>query len=184
MVEATLISEADPAAGNRSVRWWVVYEIARMAGFYAAHGVWSVSDGEALIPFLGYAQVDGKQGMQRLVGDDALRSAQDAFGAGRDDWVRAVLVVDAYLHLDTGRTDALIVDAADYGPARRTVKMAVPYRPGAAPQGFAVYRPKFMEVVGVDDPDYAALADAFFAGVDSHERAAAVWNAHLVDESV
>ena len=42
-----------------------------------------------------------------------------------------------------------------------------------------MYRPKFIEVTGVDEPDYGALADAFFAGVDSHEQAAAVWNAHL-----
>jgi hypothetical protein len=27
--------------------------------------------------------------------------------------------------------------------------------------------------------NYPELADAFFAGVDSHERAAPVWNAHL-----
>src|SRR5262249_6500781 len=40
------------AAG--SVRWLAMYEIARMAGFYAAHGVWSVSDGETLNPLLGY----------------------------------------------------------------------------------------------------------------------------------
>ena len=161
-----------------------MHDIARMAGFYAAHGVWSVSDGEALIPMLGYVQADGKQSMERLVGDDAVGLGQEAFKAGRDEWVRAVLVVDAYLHLDTGRIDALIVDAADYGPEPRSVKMAVPYRPGTASEGFAVYRPKFVEVAGVDEPDYAALADAFFAGVDSHKRAAPVWNAHLVDESV
>jgi hypothetical protein len=59
------------------------------------------------------------------------------------------------------------------------MKMAVPYRPESAPEGFAVYRPKFIEVIGVDKPDYAALGEAFFAGVDSHEPAAAVWNAHL-----
>jgi hypothetical protein len=59
------------------------------------------------------------------------------------------------------------------------MKVAVPYRPRSAPQGFAVYRPKFINVAGADELDYAALAAAFFAGVDSHEQAAAVWNAHL-----
>lgn len=44
-----------------------------------------------------------------------------------------------------------------------------------------MYWPK---VIGVNDPDYAAMAESFFAGVDSHEQAAAVWNAHLVDVSV
>jgi hypothetical protein len=162
-------------------------EIARMAGFYAAHGVWSVSDGETLIPLLGHEHVDGDQGMDRLVFDDvadAARAGQDALEAGRPGWVRAALVADAYLRLDAGRVDALVVDAVEYVPVRRSMRIAIPYRPRPAPQGFAVYRPKFIDVTGVDGPDYAALADFFFSGVDSHEQAAAVWNAHLVDESV
>jgi hypothetical protein len=59
------------------------------------------------------------------------------------------------------------------------MKMAVPYRSQSAPQGFAVYRPKFIEVIGLNEADHAALADVFFASVDSREQAAAVWNAHL-----
>jgi hypothetical protein len=161
-------------------------EIARMAGFYAAHGVWSVSDGETLIPLLGYVEADGGNGMDRLVFDDGggVSVGQEALRANRDGWVRAVLVVDAYLNLDAGRVDALIVEAVEYLPVRRSMTMAVPYRPRSSPQGFAVYRPKFVEVTGLDEPDYAALADSFFSGVDSHEQAAAVWNAHHVDVSV
>lgn len=157
-----------------------------MAGFYAAHGVWSVADGETLIPMLGYVGADGGQGMDRLVFDDvadAARTGQAALEEGRDGRVRAALVVDAFLHLDRAKVDALIVDAVEYGPVRRSLKMAVPYRPQSSSQGFAVFRPKFIEVAGVDVPDYTALADAFFSGVDSHERAAAVWNEHLLDES-
>lgn len=163
-----------------------MYEIAGMAGFCAAHGVWSVSDGATLIPLLGHEQVDGGKGMDRLMFDDvadAARAGQEALEAGRDGWVRAVLVADAYLHLDTGRVDALVVDAVEYLPVRRSLRIAVPYRPQSAPQGFAVYRPQFAGVTGFNDPDYTALADAFFSGVDSHEQAAAVWNAHLLDES-
>ncbi|MEV5828370.1 hypothetical protein AB0L25_22705 [Spirillospora sp. NPDC052242] len=158
-----------------------------MAGFFAAHGVWSVSDGETLIPILAYEQPNGERVMSRLVHDDvgdAAAAGQEALDAGQDDWTRAALVVDAYLNFGTSRVDALIVEAVEYGPARRSLKMAVPYRPQPAPQGFAVYRPKFVEVTGVGDPDFAALGDAFFSGVDAHEEAAAVWNAHLVDESV
>lgn len=42
-----------------------------------------------------------------------------------------------------------------------------------------MYRPKFIEVIGVDEADYAALGEAFFDGAGSHEPAAAVWDAHL-----
>jgi hypothetical protein len=65
-----------------------MYEIAKMAGFYAAHGVWSVSDGETLIPMLGYVHAEGGQGMDRLAFDDvgeAARVGQETLEAGRDD---------------------------------------------------------------------------------------------------
>jgi hypothetical protein len=54
-----------------------------------------------------------------------------------------------------------------------------PYRPQASPHGFAIYRPKFLGVTGTDEPDYAALTDAFWTDVESHEPAAAAWNTHL-----
>jgi hypothetical protein len=157
-------------------------ETARLAGFFAAHGVWSVADGGTLTPLLGYEQADGGRGMDRFVSDDlsgAVLSGQEALQDNRRGSVRAVLVIDAHIQLDTGRTDALIVEAVEYGPVRQSMKMAVPYRPQSAPQGFAVYRPKLIAVTGVNEPGYAALADAFFAGIDSHEQAVAVWNAHL-----
>ncbi|TDB88178.1 hypothetical protein E1264_12315 [Actinomadura sp. KC216] len=164
-----------------------MYEMAGMAGFFGAHGIWSVSDGETLVPLLGHEYADGRKGMERLVHedlDDAVKAGQAALEAGQEGWVRAVLVADAYLHLEAGRFDALIVNAVEYLPERWSLQMAIPYRPESSPDGFAVYRPKFIDVVGVDEPDFAALADAFFAGVDSHEQAAATWDAHLIDESV
>jgi len=157
-------------------------ETARLAGFFAAHGIWSVADGGTLTPLLGYEQTDGSRGMDRFAADDtagAVRAGQDALQANRRGSVRAVLVTDAYIQLASGRSDALIVQAVEYGPGRQSMTMAIPYRPQSSPHGLAVYRPKFIEVTGVNEPDYGALADAFFAGVDSHEQAAAVWNAHL-----
>lgn len=56
--------------------------------------------------------------------------------------------------------------------------MAVPYRNAADAAGFAVYRPKFLDVIGAAS-DYSLLAETFFRGVDRHERGAAVWNAHI-----
>ncbi|NKX88153.1 hypothetical protein [Nocardia coubleae] len=140
-----------------------------------------------MIPLIGYARTDGAEGLVRFQADDVADAAQ--MGAaqlqeGRPEWAYAALVVDAFLRLPNGRTDALVIEAIDYGPQRRSIKMAVPYRPHASELGFAVYRPKFVGTSGFEEPDYDAIADAFFAGVDSHEQAAAVWNAHLVDESV
>jgi hypothetical protein len=159
-------------------------DLGRLAGFFAAHGVWSVSDGATLIPLLGYEQASGERGMSRFATNDlgaAAQAGRDALEANANAAVRAVLVVDGYVHLEVGRIDALIVEAVEYGPQRRSVTVAVPYRPLASPGGFAVHRPKFLS--GVDRQEASALGEAFFAGVDSHERAAPVWSAHL-DESV
>ncbi|MGW4125725.1 hypothetical protein [Nocardia sp. NPDC004711] len=165
----------------------IVYQIAENAGFYGAHAIWSVSDSEGLTPLLGYVDADGAEGLERFAFDDvadAVRTGGERLQAGRPGWLRAALVVDAFLHLPRGRTDALIIDVVEYVPQRRSIQIAVPYRPHTTAQGFAVYRPKFLETSGFTEPDYDALGAAFYAGVDSHEQAAAVWNAHLLDESV
>jgi truncated hemoglobin YjbI len=46
-----------------------------------------------------------------------------------------------------------------------------------------VHRPKILQLTGVAESEAPALTEAFFAGVDSHERAAPIWKASL-DESV
>jgi hypothetical protein len=56
------------------------------------------------------------------------------------------------------------------------MKMAVPYRPHHHQDGFAVHRPKFI-VSAPEGHDTAALTQAFFQGVLSHETGARIWNA-------
>lgn len=160
-------------------------ETARLAGFFAAHGIWCVPEGETLIPLLGYEHTDGGYGMDRLMFDDyaeGARAGQDALADGDPSWVGAVLVADGYIHLDQGRTDALIVEAVQYGPYRQNMQVAVPYRPADDPRGFAVHKPKFMNA-DCEDPAFNAMAEAFFVGAASHTEANAAWEAHL-DESI
>lgn len=159
-------------------------QTARLAGFFAAHGIWSVSDGATLIPMMGYEQAGGERCMVRFAAEDiavGAQTGQEALSANRDGAARAVLVVDAYLELPAGRIDALVVEAVEYGPQPRSLKIGIPYRPQPSPGGFAVHRPKILgSLTGEEAP---ALIEAFFAGVDSHAEAAQVWNACL-DESV
>ncbi|MCM6779080.1 hypothetical protein NDR87_36970 [Nocardia sp. CDC159] len=164
-----------------------MYAIASIAGFCAAHGIWSISDGATLIPILGYEQHDGARGMERFVFDDiadSARAGQTALATGRDQWARAVLVTDAYLHLDTGRVDALIVDAVEYFSSRRSLQLAIPYRPQQDPEGFGVYQPQLLDTTGFDEFDYDVLAESFNSGVGSHEHAAAIWSEFRLDESL
>ena len=53
-------------------------ETARLAGFFAAHGIWSVADGGTLTPLLGYEQTDGGRGMDRFAADDTTEAVRAA----------------------------------------------------------------------------------------------------------
>lgn len=157
----------------------------RLAGFFAAHGVWSVADGEALIPMYAFETAQGGRQMVRY----ATQEAETGLNEGRarlmhnpDAADQAVFVHDGYLTLPSGRTDALILSVRDYlGDLALT--LVLPYRHASHPQGFAVHRPKFLDWRGAHDPDYAVLAEQFFVGVEAHEMGDRVWRAKL-DDSV
>ncbi|MET7403399.1 hypothetical protein ABZS66_58985 [Dactylosporangium sp. NPDC005572] len=154
-----------------------MHELVRLAGFFAAHqarNVLNLSDGEVLFPMHGYEHDDHGRGMTCFVGE----IGRDVLADNEHGAQRAVLVVDGYLNLDAGRFDALIIEAVEYGPDEASMTIAVPYRLPASPGGFAVHRPKFIKLTGVDR---AGLGEAFGAGVDSHHEAAAVWHAHFDD---
>jgi len=103
---------------------------------------------------------------------------KDRLAANAESASRAVLIYDGFVTLADGKTDALIVDGIDYGPPLMGFRMAVPYRHANNPAGFAVYRPKFLGFEGLE-PSWEALGEAFFRGVERHEKGAAVWNASL-----
>lgn len=174
------------AGDAEAVRLIDMDENAHLAGFFAAHGIWSICDGAQLTPILGHQNADGSFGLDRFSADDltsGARAGYDALQGNRPGAVRAVLVVDGYAQLDSGRLDALIIDAVEYGEPRCWLKIVVPYRRHSDPRGFAVHRPKFVEVVGSGKPDYKALGGAFFAGVEAHELASLVWGERL-DSSI
>lgn len=158
---------------------------AELAGFLAAHAVWSVSDGETLTPILGFETAGGERQMNRLMADElqeAVERGQRWLKTNPQSASRAVLVFDAFVELEDGRSDALVVEARNYGPGPSAFTMALPYRPVDRPGGFAVHRPKLLSIDGIADDAVEELVESFFRGVDGHERGAAVWNDHL-DES-
>jgi len=152
-----------------------------LAGFFAAHAVWCVSDAETLVPIFAYESSDGSRQMERIEAaelQDAVRHGKDRLGANPESASRAVFIYDGFVTLADGKTDALIVDGIDYGPPLAGFTMAVPYRHAGNPAGFAVYRPKFLGFEGLE-PSWEALGEAFFRGVERHEKGAAVWNISL-----
>ncbi len=152
-----------------------------LAGFFAAHAIWCVSDGSTLTPMLAYETSDGSRELHRLVMDrieDAVVKGREWLETNPAQAVRAVLVYDGFITLQTGKTDALLVEGRLFQTMPQSFIMAVPYRHASSPNGFAVYRPKFLSFTS-EPPSRTELATAFFRGVEKHEKGAAVWNQHL-----
>lgn len=158
---------------------------SKLAGFFAAHAIWCVSDGETLIPMFAYVTEDEGNKMERLiVGDDL--EASVAYGkqklatneANAND---AVLLYDARIAVGEQSVDAIIIELRSYFSPKSEVILAVPYTPKAAGE-FRVHKPKLLVWNNCDDFDMNASLQAFFEGVDEHEKGAEIWNACL-DES-
>jgi hypothetical protein len=155
---------------------------ARLAGYFAAHAVWSVEDGEVLIPLVGFERGEHRK-MLRFAADEltiAVARARSFMAENPEHADHAALVVDGFVGLEGGRTDALIVDVTRYEP-RASLQIIVPYRSAKSEKGFVVHRPKFAMPRGFPG-DIGEFGRAFFEGAATHEQAWASWQAHK-DES-
>lgn len=155
-----------------------------LAGYFAAHGIWCVEDGETLTPMLAQESAAKGRVLLRFAAEqleDGVAQAQEHLHRNPDQVERATLVYDGFITLPSGRKDALLLVVRSYAEPQGMLTMAVPYRHAESPQGFAVHRPKFLEWQGPGEADYQALAGAFFRGVESHEAAAPVWAQHRDD---
>ena len=157
---------------------------SELAGFFAAHAIWCVSNGETLVPMLAYATLDGERTMERLVSEDleaAVASGRQRLEANAMDADDAVLLYDGRITVGDGKLDAIIVEIRAYFSPRSKVLFAVPYTPPGRSR-FRVHKPKLMQWEGCEEFDINAASEAFFRGVAKHERGAQVWDDAL-DES-
>ncbi len=155
---------------------------ARLAGFFAAHGIWCVSGGEDLIPMVAFEHGDEEREMRRFTSKtlaESVEAAREWVQANPEGADRLVLVFDGGIELESGKIDALIIEAS--AGDDHSFVMAVPYRNAKSAEGFAVHRPKLGSVEGGDSTS-SSLGEAFFDGVDKHEKGASIWDEHL-DES-
>lgn len=153
--------------------------VAELAGHYAAHAVCILAEHETFDPTLTFLTNTGKQEMQRIIAPDSRQAVE--FGRKRmaeppEGTACAVLVIDGRINLADGKCDAIIIEAVVYPPEVGRFTMAIPYRNYKSKEGFAIYRPKFLGHEG-PEPNYDAIATAFFRGVDSHKEGGPIWSA-------
>ncbi len=157
---------------------------SKLAGFYAAHAIWCVSDGETLIPMLAYTAGENEQKMERLVSEDAGASVaigQRKLESNEMKATDAALLFDGRITIDEHKIDAIIIEIRAYFAPDAKAVIAVPYTPKSS-GGFRVHRPKLLEWTSCEDFDVNAALQSFFEGVDGHEQGSKIW-AECLDES-
>jgi hypothetical protein len=157
---------------------------SELAGFFAAHAVWSVADGSTLIPILAYNDANGERKMERLAHDDlgaAVEHGKQKLASNEMDATDAVLLYDGRFNLGQEKVDAVIIELRAYFAPEAKSIIGVPYTPRQSGE-FRVHTPKLLAWSGCEDFDKNAAFESFFAGVNSHEKGAEVWQ-RCLDES-
>jgi hypothetical protein len=152
---------------------------SRLAGFFAAHAIWTVSDAGTFSPMLACTTADGKRNMLRLVSNGqesaVVEQGKDMLRLNPMDATDAVLLFDGRIRLGEEKIDAVIIEIRAYFSPDSEAVLAVPYTPKASGK-FRVHKPKLLTWNNCDDFDMQAAVQSFFQGVDEHEKGARIWN--------
>jgi hypothetical protein len=153
--------------------------LMELAGFLAAHGMWSFDEDGALTPFAGYEMADGARGLVRFLDatlEAGIENGRAYIEHNFQQATMAVMVSDGFYAAEGTQIRALIVEGRKYGDEPGSLAIAVPYRSpeGAAP--LDILFPELLQFVwGGEGFD---LLDAFFEGLESHGPAAEYWQEH------
>lgn len=155
----------------------------RLAGFFVSHAVWLISKNAGILgPFAGFEASDHQRSLVHFDDEEfqlRVDTAKKWLEENPDGAVHAVLIFDGFVLLPRGKTDALIIEVRKYGAEPGSLSMLVPYRPLTTPEGFGVYRPRYLEYSGSQEEslseNYVVLDESFWSGVASHDDGAAAW---------
>ena len=93
----------------------------------------------------------------------------------------AVLLYDGRITVDEEKLDAILIEMRAYFSPQSEAILAVPYTPASSGR-FRVHKPKILCWENCEDFDMNTAIQAFFAGVDNHEKGSRVW-ADALDET-
>ena len=159
-------------------------KVMEMAGYCAAHSIWSVSDGETLVPLLGFVAADDSRSMERLAMGPiaALVQGERKLASLDDSQLGAVMIQDGRMRLGsdgTGeKTDCLILDVRFANAPQCKLQYVLPYRSGRHKRGFALQQPLLSECQGFDGEQLEILGEFFFKGLAAHAQGSALWQRH------
>lgn len=145
-------------------------EFGSFVGFVLCHAVWSIADGEMLVPI--FASIKNtKRKLERLEGDNAknVNYLKKKLVENATESECLVIVYDGYVTLDDKKNEALIVEAI---AQTSKVILALPYINAKSNEGFKLYKVAIVESNSVQINDFLT---AFRQGVLSHQEGAKIW---------
>ncbi|MGY4534564.1 hypothetical protein ACVW0Y_003705 [Pseudomonas sp. TE3786] len=155
-------------------------KVMEMAGYCAAHSIWSVCDGQALIPLVGYLGTDDKCSMERLATGPL--QGEHRLASLHGNQLGAVLIKDGCMPLGSesasGKSACLILDVRFAAAPHCKLQYVLPYRSGLHEKGFAVHNPVLSECQGFDGEQVEILGQFFFRGLAAHTQGSAIWHSH------
>src|SRR5262249_53260242 len=128
---------------------------SKLAGFFAAHAIWCVSDGDTLTPMLAYTTEDDERIMERFVNDDlgaSVAHGNQKLESNEMNATDAVLLYDGRIPIGKEKLDAIIIEMRTYFSPDSEAVMAVPYTPRQSGE-FRVHKPKLLGWKNCDDFD-------------------------------
>jgi hypothetical protein len=163
---------------------------AELAGYFLAHALCRVRDGETLSPLIGHERFVVDSGeraftllrFEALDPRDSLRNAEDWLETNAQDVARAVLVHAGELLWLGEHHRALFSRVVDFRRPVRSLEIVTPYSLATDDHDFAVHRPKLFEPRGLPE-DLGAIVKALFRGIDAHEEGGKTWSRHM-DQSI
>jgi hypothetical protein len=161
-----------------------MFTAAELAGFCAAHAIWSVSNGEILTPLLAYTTLSNERRMERIINSDpaqAIASGRQRLESNKMDAMDAVLLYDGRISFEQEKSDAIIIEIRAYVSPDSEAVIAIPYTPKQTGE-FLVHKPKLLDWKNCEEFNLQTVLKIFFEGINDHKEGSAVWNAHL-DES-
>jgi hypothetical protein len=149
----------------------------KLAGYFAAHAIWSVSEEESFVPMFAYEGESGK-GFQRLVYEDfhdAVLLGRKKLESNELDANDAALLFDGRISIEDKKLDAVIIEIRTYFSFWSQATVAIPYTRIATGQ-FKVHSPELLLWNQCEDFDPDMCLQFFFDGVEEHEEGQAVWS--------
>lgn len=159
-------------------------ETMRMAGDATGMALYCVADGETLIPILEHLKQDGsrKRSVMMMEAAEAMSEAHREISVLPEDSAGAVLVNDIILTTPEGKSDALQIDIRFAEKPEGRMLLALPYRHANQAEGFAIHRPKLIEVNGIQSEEEATLMEAFIDGIAMHKEGGKLWKEKYDDQ--